>query len=106
MGEISIRILRSNQEVKSDSFFQEYKIFSEEPLSILVILKLIQKDIDPTLAFRNSVCNRGICGSCFVKANGKIVRGCKTLVYPGENIILEPVSNYPVIRDLVVDFGV
>lgn len=105
MADIIAKILRSKQDEKDTSHYESYRLPTEESLTVLVILQTIQKEIDPTLAFRNSLCNRGVCGSCFLKVNGKTVRGCKTLVSPGEEVTIEPVPNYPLIRDLVVDFG-
>jgi succinate dehydrogenase/fumarate reductase-like Fe-S protein len=38
--------------------------------------------------------------------NGKGLRTCLKLLKPGENLTVEPISGFPVIKDLVVDFGV
>jgi succinate dehydrogenase/fumarate reductase-like Fe-S protein len=37
--------------------------------------------------------------------NGAVAKACSTLIRPGEEILVEPVFKYPVIRDLVTDFG-
>ncbi len=37
--------------------------------------------------------------------NGKAKHACLELVSPGDKIVVEPMKNYPVIRDLAVDFG-
>jgi succinate dehydrogenase / fumarate reductase iron-sulfur subunit len=104
MSKITAKILRSNPEKKDTPYYESYTLPTEEPLTVLVILQTIQKEIDPSLAYRNSICNRGVCGSCFLRVNGKTIRGCKTLINPGEEVTVEPVPNHPVVRDLVVNF--
>jgi succinate dehydrogenase/fumarate reductase-like Fe-S protein len=34
------------------------------------------------------------------------MRTCSRVLQPGESILLEPMKGFPIIRDLVVDFGV
>ena len=38
--------------------------------------------------------------------NGKGMRTCSRIIQPGESILLEPMKGFPVIKDLVVDFGI
>ena len=38
--------------------------------------------------------------------NGKGMRTCSRVLHPGERILLEPMKGFPIIRDLVVDFGI
>jgi succinate dehydrogenase/fumarate reductase-like Fe-S protein len=38
--------------------------------------------------------------------DGKGMRTCSRVLHPGEIILLEPMKGYPVIKDLVVDFGI
>lgn len=46
---------------------------------------------------------RGVwCGRCGMMVNGKPVLACMTPVSPGE-VTIEPLKDFPVIRDLVVD---
>ena len=37
--------------------------------------------------------------------NGSPKHACFTKVRPGDELLLEPMKGYPVIRDLAVDFG-
>jgi succinate dehydrogenase/fumarate reductase-like Fe-S protein len=37
--------------------------------------------------------------------DGKGIRTCSRVLRPGENILVEPMRGYPVIKDLAVDFG-
>lgn len=44
------------------------------------------------------------CLGCVVNINGKSARACSTVILPGQEITIEPVSKSAVIRDLVVNF--
>jgi len=63
---------------------------------------------DPTLAYRRS-CRAAICGSCAMKINGFSKLACHTSIMEeydkrGE-ILIEPLSNHKVLKDLIVDFN-
>ena len=38
--------------------------------------------------------------------DGKGMRTCSRVLQPGENLLLEPMKGYPVLKDLAVDFGI
>lgn len=82
-----------------------YEIKSREPITLLKALLEIYKNTDATLAFRTHQCYRGTCGSCSVSFNGRTVRACKKLIYPGMRVEIGPIPNFELIRDLVVDFS-
>lgn len=73
-------------------------------MTVLMVLRHIFKNLDPTLAFRDYECYQGVCMSCQMIVNGKIVRACSTMVEPGEEFTVEPLSGHPLIKDLVVSF--
>jgi len=54
-----------------------------------------------------SVCLEEVCGSCTMLVNGKVRQSCTALIDAiapnGETITLEPMSKFPLVRDLVVD---
>lgn len=81
-----------------------YELESEHPLSVMSLLAQLHAQ-DPTLACRTSMCFHGTCGSCMVNVNGQDVKGCTTLVRPGETVTLRPHSKYQLLQDLVVDFS-
>jgi succinate dehydrogenase/fumarate reductase iron-sulfur protein len=72
--------------------------------TILEILQYIKDNLDETLTFRHS-CRMGICGSCGVNVNGKPMLACYTQVLDlgVDSVTLEPLSNMPIVKDLVVD---
>jgi len=81
-----------------------YKVPIRKGTTILEALQYIKDNLDETLTFRHS-CRMGICGSCGVNVNGKPMLACYTQVLSLEvdSLTLEPLSNMPVIKDLVVD---
>lgn len=84
--------------------YQEYVVPTADRLSVMTLMAKI-RELDPTFACRTSMCYHGTCGSCWVRVNGKNVKGCLRMVAPGESVTLEPASGYAVLRDLVVDFA-
>ena len=101
---INARAFRYDPTVDAEPRFQTYRVDTEEPISAMILMRLIHEQ-DPSFACRTPMCFKGVCGSCLVRLNGRNVRGCATLVKPGEEVILEPHSAYELIRDLVVDFS-
>src|SRR5687768_13797950 len=55
----------------------------------------------------DSGCLEEVCGACTMLINGKTRQACSALVEklgaPGEPITLEPMSKFPILRDLFVD---
>ena len=66
-------------------------------------------DIDGNPAPRISwecSCLQGMCGGCAMVINGRPALACETFLRDlGEELVIEPLSKFPVISDLVVDRG-
>jgi succinate dehydrogenase/fumarate reductase iron-sulfur protein len=76
-----------------------------EKASVLDALFALQRGPTPDLAFKFS-CRVGMCGSCAVVVNGRERLACSTLVADiGDRLLIEPLRNLPVVRDLAVDFN-
>ena len=74
-----------------------------EHQTVLDVVTEIQREQDPTLAYRFA-CRVGMCGSCAMVVNGRERLTCSTLVKTvGDNLRIEPLRNLPVVRDLAVD---
>lgn len=104
-----VRIFRYNPESGGEGFFQDYSLSIERPdlTTILDVLIRIQKEQDPSIAFRFA-CRVNMCGSCGVVINGREGLACKTNVSNlplGQDITIRPLNHFPVIKDLVVDMG-
>jgi succinate dehydrogenase / fumarate reductase iron-sulfur subunit len=84
--------------------FEPYRIKVVSGLTVLMVLLRIRDEIDGTLSFRSS-CRSAVCGSCAMVINGKIDLACRTQVaaFGSNTIILEPLPNFEIIKDLVVD---
>ncbi|MEJ7622175.1 MAG: 2Fe-2S iron-sulfur cluster-binding protein [Aquificaceae bacterium] len=80
---------------------EEFEVEVSQKITLLELLYKVKEELDPTLAFR-SMCRAGICGTCAVKLNGKPVLACSTWV-SGEDLLVEPIDRFSVIKDLVVD---
>jgi succinate dehydrogenase / fumarate reductase iron-sulfur subunit len=103
--EYTFKILRyDRQEPHIDAQFESFKIKVLPGLTVLGVLLRIRDEIDGTLSFRSS-CRSAVCGSCAMVINGEIGLACRTQVASlGSNtIILEPLPNFEIIKDLVVD---
>jgi fumarate reductase iron-sulfur subunit len=92
--------------VRRDRGFAEYRVPVSGRTTVLDGLLHIHRYLDRTLAFRFA-CRQAMCGTCGVRVNGVERLACSTLVsaVPGSTVVVEPLRNLPVLRDLVVDFG-
>lgn len=101
---IKAKIYRFDPGRDKEPYYQDYNISVERKVTIHELLNIIHRDYDGTLAFRTYKCYKGMCTTCIVKMNGKVVKGCTTPLEIDSEVTIEPVENGTVIRDLVVDF--
>jgi len=85
--------------------FQDYGLPFRNDMVVLDGLNYIKDHLDPTLTFRWS-CRMGICGSCGANINGQPSLTCGTYIRDVSRgvVTVEPLSNFPILKDLVVDF--
>lgn len=100
----TFKILRFDPAGDGQPYYQEYPLDVPEGMTVLEALLHIQAEQDGTLAFRYA-CRGAVCGSCAMTINGREELACRTQVrgLDVETIIVEPLSNLPVLKDLVVD---
>jgi len=107
MGEdIKINIFRYDPDKDSEYRLHTYTVPYHDDWSILDALHYIKAEIDGSLSYRWS-CRMAVCGSCGMVVNGTPRLTCSTYLrefYPGE-ITIEPLSNFPIIKDLIVDLS-
>lgn len=90
------------------SWSQEYR-FEREVNTLLGCLNKIREEQDDSLCFTQA-CRHSICGSCAVQVNGSAFLACETQldelidIYQTTRFVIEPLGNFPVVRDLVVSF--
>ena len=101
--------LRIHRFVEGRKWKQDYTVEVKTGMTILEALIAIKEQQDPTLSFTSS-CRSSICGACAVRVNGNAVLACETLVsdqlatYDTNVLTIEPLGNFEVIRDLVVNW--
>ena len=105
----NLRVRRFDPEAPEPSArMQDYQIEVPEHFTVLDALIQVREEDDPSLALRCS-CRASICGSCAMRVNGQARLACKTrltAVAPeGETVIIEPMGNQRVVKDLVVDLA-
>jgi len=103
---IEIEILRYRPEQDNEPWMQTFQVPYLKEMSLLDALQYIKDQLDSTLSFRWS-CRMAICGSCGMMVNGIPKLGCKTFLrdyLPGK-MTIEPLNNFPIERDLVVDMS-
>src|SRR5919108_6570045 len=107
MGDrITLQVARYRPEKESEASFQEYEVPYTKDWVVLDGLNYIKDRVDGTLAYRWS-CRMGICGSCGMMVNGEPKLTCATFLseYAPGPVRVEPLRNFPIIRDLIVDIG-
>src|SRR5919106_1056695 len=103
---IALQVARYRPEVETEPVMQEYDVPVPDDWSVLDGLNHVKDHVDGTLSYRWS-CRMGICGSCGMTVNGEPKLTCATFLsdYAPGPIRVEPLQNFPVIRDLVVELG-
>lgn len=97
---ITLRVWRS----KSDGF-DEFTVPVQKWTTVLECILYAKQHLDHSIAARYS-CRQATCGSCGMRINGRPALACFTKVSEvgSDTITVEPMSNFPVIRDLAVRF--
>ena len=99
----TITVTRFDPDVDAEPRTQSYEIPVRPEWKVLDALNFIKDQVDATLSHRWS-CRMAVCGSCGMNVDGKPTLTCKqALDAYGDEVEIEPLSNFPVIRDLVVE---
>src|SRR5437764_3962996 len=103
---ISVEVARYSPERDTEPSSQRYDVPLHKDWVVLDALNYIKDKMDGSLSFRWS-CRMGICGSCGMMVNGEPKLTCATFLtdYAPGPVRVEPLTNFPVIRDLVVEIG-
>jgi fumarate reductase (CoM/CoB) subunit B len=96
---LTVKVRRSEVSAGDDAF-QEFQVPYQKWMRLLDALNWIAENAATDLAFR-WFCGSKMCGTCAVRMNGREVLACWEAVEP--DMVIEPLRNLPVIRDLVVD---
>jgi len=96
---LTVKVRRSQVPAGGD-VYQEFQVPYQKWMRVLDALNWIAENAAADLAFR-WFCGSKMCGTCAVRMNGREVLACWEAVEP--KMVIEPLRNLPVIRDLVVD---
>lgn len=102
---ITLKISRFNPNTDALVTFNQYKIPVQKWTTVLDTILHVKQNLDHSIAVRYS-CRQGSCGSCGMRINGYPRLACSTKIsdLDSDIVTVEPMFNFPVIRDLVVDF--
>jgi succinate dehydrogenase / fumarate reductase iron-sulfur subunit len=104
--------LRVKRQDKADSmpYWQDFEIPYKPQHNVISVLMEIRRhpvtrDGTPTApVVWDAACLEEVCGSCTMLVNGRVRQACTALVDQTEQpIVLEPMTKFPVVRDLMVD---
>lgn len=102
---VKLKIFRFNPEIDEKPHYEVYSVIANPHDRLLDCLNKVRWEQDSSLAYRMS-CAHGICGSDGMTINGVSSLACQKLVKDCDltkEILLEPLSVFPVVKDLVVD---
>src|SRR5918997_3121517 len=109
MPEYTLKLRHYNPESGQPAYWSEYQVEVDSERSVLKGILDARDGQDGSIGIRCS-CQAAICGSCAVRINGKTALACNTAIGeaaekagPGNPIVVEPMNNMPVIKDLIVD---
>jgi succinate dehydrogenase / fumarate reductase iron-sulfur subunit len=107
--QLTLRIRRTSRPEDGESlrgYWQEFHVSIPEESYVLDALEAAWAQ-DPSLMFRHS-CHHASCGSCGMRIQGREGLACITPAFGagrGGVLRLEPLLNFPVLADLVVDMS-
>lgn len=94
--------------IQRDGGMAEYAVAARASQTVLDVVTEIQREQAPDLAYRFA-CRVGMCGSCAMEVNGVARWTCRTraaeVVGADGVLVLRPLANLPVLRDLVTDMA-
>lgn len=109
MEKIHLKIRRQDSP-EGLSYWEEFYVPYEEGMSVIEALRLVgrspetQEGLPTSPVVWDHNCMQAVCGSCSMIINGKVRLACSTFVEDlDQPIVLEPMSKFPVFRDLRVD---
>jgi succinate dehydrogenase / fumarate reductase iron-sulfur subunit len=112
MPEYTLKLYRYDPESGDAARWESYEVELPDHMSVLDGVLQARARQDGSIAIRCS-CQAAICGSCAVRINGKTRLACNTKIGLAAEeatgrtgigeIVVEPMANYPVIKDLIVD---
>ena len=103
---ITMQVTRYRPDKNTQPVPVDYQVPLRKEWTVLDGLNHIKAQRDETLSFRWS-CRMGICGSCGMNVDGEPRLTCGTFLsdYAPGPVRVEPLANFPIVKDLVVDMS-
>ena len=100
---ITLEVTRYHPARDKEPGVESFEVPLKSEWVVLDALNYIKDHLDGSLTFRWS-CRMGVCGSCGMMVNGVPKLTCAAFLrdYPPGPIRVEPLANFPVVRDLVI----
>ena len=100
---MQVEVFRYRPEQEDEPVFQTYTVPYRKDWVVLDALNHIKSEIDGTLSYRWS-CQMGVCGSCGMMIDGIPKLTCAVFLknYYPKKIRIEPLTGFPVERDLII----
>jgi succinate dehydrogenase / fumarate reductase iron-sulfur subunit len=101
---LTLRILRSRP--GAQPHYDTFNVSVPDAANVLDAIEQVWAHHDRDLMFRHA-CHHASCGTCAVRINGREKLPCIAPVrdYLGKPIIIEPLRNFEIVGDLVVDMA-
>lgn len=100
--QVTLKILRSRPE--QEPHYDTFEVSVPDAANVLDAIEQAWAQNDRNLMFRHA-CHHASCGTCAVRLNGREKLPCIAPVsdYAGKTITVEPLRNFAIVGDLVVD---
>ena len=108
--------IKRQRDSQATAYWQSFKYDGPEHVTVSAVLDALNYtddllDIDGNIATRirwECSCMQAMCGGCAMVINGTPALACATFVdqIKGGELVLEPLSKFPIVADLIVDRGV
>ncbi|HWY49504.1 MAG TPA: succinate dehydrogenase/fumarate reductase iron-sulfur subunit [Bryobacteraceae bacterium] len=102
--QIALEVTRFSPERDKTPSVESFDVPLRKEWVVLDALNYVKDKVDGSLSFRWS-CRMGVCGSCGMMVNGEPKLTCATFLtdYAPGPVRVEPLKNFPVMRDLIVE---
>jgi succinate dehydrogenase iron-sulfur subunit len=100
---ITLEVARYRPELEMEPTLQQFEVPFRKDWVVLDALNYVKDKLDTSLSYRWS-CRMGVCGSCGMMVNDEPKLTCATFLsdYMPGPVRVEPLRNFPVVRDLVI----
>src|SRR6478672_3023958 len=106
-------VVKRQANPQSAPYWEEFDLRARPGMNVIIaLMDIAANPVDrfgkaTTPITYESNCLEEVCGSCAMLINGKAAMACSSLVNKLEQPVhLEPLSRFPVVRDLAVDRSV